>query len=142
MMSLRWIHESPAYWDASKARIVGGAPPGVFDSRYRALTEGRIVSDDWWRVEDEGRVVGYGWLDVVWGDAEILLAVAPDAHGRGVGAFILDRLDDEARTRGLGYLYNLVRTTHPHAAEVTRWLEKHGFQPEEDGRLLRAVKRA
>jgi N-acetylglutamate synthase-like GNAT family acetyltransferase len=141
-MSLRWIHESPAHWDAGKARIVGGAPPGTFDSRYRTLPEGALVSDDWWRVEDEGQVVGYGWLDVVWGDAEILLAVAPDAHHRGVGEFILERLDGEARARGLRYLYNMVRPTHPRALEVSRWLEKHGFHPEEDGRLVRAVKRA
>jgi ribosomal protein S18 acetylase RimI-like enzyme len=140
-MSLRWIHESLARWDAGKARIVGGAAPGTFDSRYRTFTEATLVADDWWRVEDEGRVVGYGWLDVVWGDAEILLAVAPDAQGRGVGAFILDRLEDEARARGLGYLYNLVRPTNPRALEVSRWLEKHGFHPESDGRHLRAVKR-
>jgi ribosomal protein S18 acetylase RimI-like enzyme len=140
-MSRRWIHESPARWDASKARIVAGAPPGIFDSRYAAFAEGTLVPDDWWRVEDEGRVVGHGWLDVVWGDAEILLAVAPDAQRRGVGAFILDRLEDEARTRGLGYLYNVVRPTNPRALEVSRWLEKHGFRPEGDGRLVRALKR-
>lgn len=140
-MSLTWIRESPAYWDADKARIVGEAPAGIFDTRLRALAAGQLVPGEWWRVERDGKVVGYGWLDVVWGDAEILLATAQDAERRGVGAFILEHLDAEARARGLGYLYNIVRPTHPRAADVARWLEKHGFCAAEDGRLLRAVRR-
>jgi N-acetylglutamate synthase-like GNAT family acetyltransferase len=138
-MSLRWIQESPGRWDADKARIVGGAPAGVFDSRFRACREGDLLPAEWWRVEDDGKTVGYGWLDVVWGDAEILLASDPGCVGRGVGSFILEGLEAEARDRGLRYLYNLVRPTHPQAAEVTRWLEKRGFHKNEDGRLSRGV---
>lgn len=140
-MTLRWIRETPAHWDANKARIVGGAPPGIFDTRYKSCKIGELVPGEWWRVEDDGSVVGYGWLDVVWGDAEILLATDPSAQRKGVGAFILDRLDEEARGRGLNYLYNLVRPTHPRAGELTAWLEKRGFSASEDGRLLRGVKR-
>jgi ribosomal protein S18 acetylase RimI-like enzyme len=137
-MTLGWIAErSPVRWDADKRRIVGGAPPGMFDSRYRAAVEGDVVPGDWWRVEDGSRVVGYGWLDVVWGDAEILLATDPDARGRGVGSFILEHLEEEARRRGLNYLYNVVRPTHPQGQELTRWLVKRGFRASEDGRLLR-----
>jgi N-acetylglutamate synthase-like GNAT family acetyltransferase len=141
-MTLRWIRETPAHWDASKARIVGDASPGIFDSRYKSCKEGEIVPGEWWRVDDEGKALGYGWLDVVWGDAEILLAADPEAQKRGIGTFILARLDEEARTRGLNYLYNMVRPTHPRAAEVTAWLERRGFQGSEDGRLLRGVKRS
>jgi len=140
-MTLRWIRETPAHWDGDKARIIGGAPPGIFDTRFKSCRAGDLVSGEWWRVDDEGRTVGYGWLDVVWGDAEILLATDPEAAGRGVGTFILDRLDEEARSRGLRYLYNLVRPTHPRAAALTAWLEKRGFTGSEDGRLLRAATR-
>lgn len=138
-MSLIWIHESPARWDEGKARIIGGAPPGVFDTRYRDARPGQTVPCEWWRVELGGQTVGYGWLDVMWGDAEILLATDPGARRQGVGAFILDRLEDEVRTRGVHYLYNIVRPTHPRAADVTRWLVERGFQAAEDGRLLRRV---
>ena len=142
-MTLRWIHESPARWDEDKGRIVGEAPPGIFDSRYKDAKVGALVPGEWWRVvDDDGRVVGYGWLDIVWGDAEILLATDPAAQRRGVGSFILDHLDAEGRTHGVSYLYNMVRPTHPHAAAVIRWLEKHGFRAEEDGRLLRGVEKA
>jgi ribosomal protein S18 acetylase RimI-like enzyme len=139
IMSLRWIRESPGRWDADKARIVGMAPKGVFDTRFAACKDGDLLPAEWWRVEHDGKVVGYGWLDVVWGDAEILLATGADAGGRGVGTFILEQLESEARERGLRYLYNIVRPTHPRAAEVTRWLQKRGFRATEDGRLLRAV---
>jgi len=138
-VSLRWIRDNPARWDVHKAKIVGGAPVGVFDTRYRACREGDLIPCEWWRVERDGEVVGFGWLDVVWGDAEILLATDPEAAGSGVGGFILEQLEAEASSRGLRYLYNVVRPTHPRAAEVTRWLEKRGFHASEDGRLTRGV---
>jgi ribosomal protein S18 acetylase RimI-like enzyme len=167
-MGLSWIRENPARWDGDKARIVGGTEMGIFDPRYRECTEGDLVPAEWWRVEedvqgspqaravhpggvravgaggprikqDRSRVVGYGWLDVSWGDAEVLIAIDPEHRGRGVGTFVLDRLEEEARQRGLNYLYNVVRGTHPRAAEVRAWLSKRRFAPSEDGRLLRAV---
>ncbi len=137
--SLRFIHESPARWDAGKARIVGDAPAGIFDTRYAKLTADALVPGEWWRVEDEGRVVGYGWLEVSWGDGEILLAVDPAERGHGVGEFILRNLNDQARARGLNYLTNVVRPTHPETETLTRWLERRGFGPARDGRHVRAV---
>ena len=79
-MSDRWIHENPAYWDDAKADIVGAVDPGVFDLGERAI--GDVVPGEWWRLERDGKVVAYGWMDVNWGDAEILLAVAPGARGK------------------------------------------------------------
>ncbi|NCQ61540.1 MAG: GNAT family N-acetyltransferase [Myxococcales bacterium] len=135
----RFIHENPARWDAGKARIVGDAPAGIFDTRYSMLTPGSLVPGEWWRVESDGRTLGYGWLEASWGDAEILLAVDPDERGKGAGEFILRNLNEQARERGLNYLTNVVRPTHPDAAAVTRWLEARGFGPARDGRHVRAV---
>ena len=73
---------------------------------------------------------------------EILLAVAPDARGAGLGTYILDRLEDEARTRGLNYLYNVVRPTHPDREAVSRWLAARHFRPSDEGHLKRAVAHA
>ena len=56
-----------------------------------------------------------------------------------MGSFVLARLEDEGRTRGLNYLYDVVRPTHPSAKEVVAWLEKRGFKVSEDGSLLRVV---
>ena len=54
---------------------------------------------------------------------------------------LLPELEREATARGLNYLYNLVRSTHPRASEVTAWLAKRGFHASEDGRLLRRTTR-
>ena len=135
-MSLRWIHENPARWDDGKAAIVGGADEGTFDlSKYEDLD---VLPGEWWRVEDDGTVVGYGWMDYTWGEGEMLLAVHPDRKRTGVGTFILDRIEDAARARNLRYLYNVVRDSHPDSAGVTRWLEARRFRPDR-GRLVRKV---
>lgn len=140
-MSLDWIRENPARWDADKARVVGGARAGVFDERYRALSLGALVPGEWWRLERDGKVIAFGWLDTVFGDAEILLMVDPAVRAEGVGTFVLDRLEDEARALGLNYIYNIVRPTHPSGAELSAWLEKRGFTKQDDGRLVRAAAR-
>lgn len=136
---LQWIHETIAHWDADKARIVGGAEPNSLPEDIADHEEGDVLPDDWWRVEHEGRCVGYGRMDVTWGDAEVLLVVEPEAQHRGVGSFILEHLEREARARGLNYLYNVVRPDHPAQAEITGWLRHRNFSQTEDGRLARAV---
>jgi GNAT superfamily N-acetyltransferase len=115
---------------------------GTFAGDFRHLRDGTVAPGEWWRVEDEsGRVVAYGWMDVVWGDAEILLAVDPPARGHGVGTFVLERLQLEAARRGLHCLCNVVSPDHPRKVEVTRWLELRGYSATADGRLLRTVVR-
>jgi len=134
-MSLSWEHENPAHWDHDKARIVGAAPEGIFKGPEYKLEQ--LVPGDWWRVSDaEGAVVGYGWMDIVWGDGEILLSVAPGAQKHGVGAYILDRLTEEASARGLRYIYNTVRPTHPDREAVTAWLKQQGFVADSSGERL------
>jgi N-acetylglutamate synthase-like GNAT family acetyltransferase len=133
-MALSWIREPLAIWDADKQRIVGGAP-SVF--AVSASAPGAVLPGDWWRVEDNGRTVGYGWMDYSWGDAEVLLAVEPDTQSRGVGTFILDRLDEEAGVRGLNYLYNVIPAKHPDPAGLKRWLLQRGFAGAKDGNLFK-----
>jgi ribosomal protein S18 acetylase RimI-like enzyme len=140
--NLQWVEEKASKWDDDKQRIIGGAPSGVFDVRFSRCGAGDLLPGDWWRVERDGATVGYGWLDVVWGDAEILLAVADAARGEGVGSFIMDKLEAEARSRGLNYCYNSVRPTHPDREAVTAWLEKRGFTANEDGSLFRSLTHA
>jgi ribosomal protein S18 acetylase RimI-like enzyme len=139
---LVWIHETDPRFCEDKARVLGGAPKGAFDSRLLTAPPGALLPGAWWRVERDGRVVGYGWLDASWGDAEILLAVDPMEQGAGVGSFILDHLEHEARAMGLRYLTNIVRPSHPDGQTVAAWLGRRGFRASDDGRLLRAAARA
>jgi N-acetylglutamate synthase-like GNAT family acetyltransferase len=134
---LAWVKDDDPRWDADRERVFASVPDGVF--RAEARTAGERLSSDWWRVEDGDRVIGYGWLDDVWGDAEILLAVEEGSRGTGAGAFALARLEKEAADRGLNYVLNVVRDTHPDREAVRDWLVAHGFTDAEDGRLRKRV---
>ena len=136
-MALKWIFENPARWDKHKARVIGSAPPGVFD--FAHYGQGDLLPGDWWRVDQDGRAVGYGWMDATFGDAEVLVVVDAGAKEHGVGTFIMDRLEDEARMRGQNHLYNVIPPAHPDPEHLRAWLEKRGFRPSQDGAVLRRV---
>src|SRR3954449_6609795 len=134
---LRWVPGEAPRGDAARRRVFAAGPEGVFGTQARR--PGEPLSSDWWRVERDGRVVGYGWLDDVWGDAEILLAVDAAERGSGVGSFVMAHLEREAAARGLNYVVNVVRDSHPERAAVTAWLQGRGFAAAEDGRLRKRV---
>ena len=138
-MALVWFREDTPVWDAAKRSILEGAPAGALELPH--LRVGDLVPGEWFRVEDDGTTVGYGWMDCTWGDAEITLAVDPRRRGEGVGAFIVRQLEKEASSRGVNYLYNAVRPAHPDRIRVTRWLERNGFEPSGDGLHKRRVPR-
>lgn len=137
-MKLEWIPESNPRWDADKQRIVGGSPAGTF--ALGPFAAGDSVPGTWWRAAGDGKTVGYGWMDQTWNGAEVLLAVDASARRAGVGTYILDRLEHEAASRGLNYMFNVVRPTHPQREAVTAWLESRGFHGSE-GELRRRVRK-
>jgi N-acetylglutamate synthase-like GNAT family acetyltransferase len=136
-VALRWVREDDPTWDADKERVFSTVPDGVFPALPRS--PGERLASDWWHVERAERVVAYGWLDDVWGDAEILLAVEEPARGSGAGRFALQRLEQEAAVRGLNYVVNVVREGHPDRERVQAWFLAHGFRGTEDGRLRKHV---
>lgn len=134
-MTLSWVREEQPRWDQDKQRVVGSAPEGVFTFDY---AEGDLLPGEWWVVSTEDdTVVGYGWLDSMWGDAEILLAVDPAAQHHGVGGFILEQLEREAGRRGLNYVYNVVRPTHPERERLHDWLAIRGYRGDDADAALR-----
>lgn len=139
-MTFTWSHENPPQWDAAKKRQIAAAAPGSLGvDKLSRFKEGDLIPGDWWRVEADGELVGYGWMDSTWGDAEILLVVDPAHQGKGVGTFILGKLEEEARSRGFFYLYNVIPKNHPDAEGVTAWLGKRSFAAYADGSLRRSV---
>ena len=136
-MALKWSAEPAARWDADKQRILGASPDGVF--RFGELADGALVPGDWWRVEDDaGQVVAYGWMDVTWGWAPMLLAVDPTTRGQGVGSFVVEQLAAEASRKGLHYVFNVIPDAHPDPEALAAWLGRRGFEPAQtDARTLR-----
>jgi GNAT superfamily N-acetyltransferase len=134
---LQWIREDAPCWDADKQRLFGEAELAA--TALNPPAPGAPVADEWWHVSDAaGVIVGYGWLDSEWGDAEVTFLVAPDRRGEGVGEFIIDHLEAEAAARGLNYIYNVVPATSPNPEWVTAWLVGQGFVAG-DGDLRRRV---
>jgi GNAT superfamily N-acetyltransferase len=135
---LQWIREDAPRWDADKRRLFGEAELAA--TALNPPAAGAPVADEWWHVADAaGVIVGYGWLDSEWGDAEVTFLVAPGRRGERVGEFIIDHLEAEAAARGLNYIYNVVPVTSPNPEWVTAWLVGHGFVAG-DGDLRRRVR--
>ncbi len=136
--TLQWVREDNPRWDADKDRLFGDVDLASVGLSRPAV--GVAVADEWWQATDAaGVVVGYGWLDSEWGDAEITFMVAPAYRGAGVGDFIVGNLEREAGERGLNYIYNRVPASHPDAGWMTGWLAGHGFVDAGSGELRRRV---
>ena len=134
-----WLRETPAQWDAAKAGVLGALSPDLFG--LGAPADGDALADEWWRVEQDGEVLGYGRLDDMWGDAEILMLVAAERQDSGVGTFILEQLQREATSRHVNYIYNVVPRRHPDPEKITGWLIARGFEPSDVGELRKRVPR-
>jgi len=82
---------------------------------YGAVPEFRVAIDD-------GRLVGFGALHVIWADlGEVrTLAVHDEWRGRGVGHHLLEALEEDAREYGLTRLFCLT-------FEV-EFFARHGFE--------------
>jgi GNAT superfamily N-acetyltransferase len=135
---LAWSKENRPRWDADKDRLFSDADLDAVGWPERP-TVGDAIADEWWAVRDGDTVLGYGWLDSEWGDAQITFFVPAAHRGAGVGGFVVDRLADEARERGLSVIYNVVPDAHPDRAGVTAWLEARGFADAGEGELRKQV---
>jgi GNAT superfamily N-acetyltransferase len=137
VMTLTWTKENSPRWDAGKQQLFG--PAELAAVGMPAPAPEAPVANEWWRVTEGDALAGYGWLDSEWGDARITFVVAPGQRGRGVGRFILERLEDEAAARGLNYIYNVVPDTHPDGMWIRNWLSMNGFHEASRGQLRRQV---
>jgi GNAT superfamily N-acetyltransferase len=126
---------NPARYDDAKRAFFSALPPGA----VHVQPAGDLLPGRWWRLDDDqGHTVAYGWMDVTWGDAQILLAVHPDHQREGHGAVVLDHLADEAHKAGLSYLFNTIPADHPAPDAARAFLTANGFVASGlDGTLLR-----
>lgn len=138
-MELQWIKENSPRWDVSKAGVFGAAEPSVLG--LGSPSDGDVLADEWWRAEVDGTTVGFGRLDSVWGDAEILVAVDSDRRRGGLGREVLGMLERSAADEGLNYLYNKVSPEHPDREGVIAWLHANGFAETADGDYRKRIER-
>lgn len=136
-MDLTWTPDSSPRWDAHRRRVVG-AWPASFPELTKAH-DGAPLPGRWWAAERDGVPVGFGWMDVTWGDAEVWVAVSPEARREGIGSFIMDHLVQEARRQGLRYVYNRIPPKHAEPSKLVSWLERRSFGLSGDGLFKRLV---
>jgi GNAT superfamily N-acetyltransferase len=95
-----------------------------------------IANDHVWVAEEDGRVLGFAVLVEQDDHLQLdVLAVAPDAQGRGIGNLLLQLTDDEARRLG----HAEVRLfTNAAMTENIAYYPRHGYvethRGEQDGR--------
>lgn len=96
----------------------------------------------------EAGVIGYAVLWCILEQAELAnMALTPRFRRRGLGGFLLSRVLDKARARGVENVFLEVRVSNEHAL---RLYERYGFvdvglrrgyyeSPREDARVMRAT---
>jgi ribosomal-protein-alanine N-acetyltransferase len=76
--------------------------------------------------EDGGKVIGFSLYRTISDDAELLLlAVAPDSQGQGIGRDLLGYFIEDAKKNGAARIHLEVRDGNP----AIRLYEAAGFQP-------------
>jgi [ribosomal protein S18]-alanine N-acetyltransferase len=72
--------------------------------------------------EDDGKIVGYAGLLAAGGQGDVLTIAVATAHwGQGIGTALLDRLLDEATSRGSTEVFLEVRADNARAQRLYRW---------------------
>lgn len=115
----------PVPYDDDKKAFFSALQDGV----VRLNPAGNYLPGTWWRLTAGDTTLGYGWMDVTWGDAQIMLAVSPEARRGGHGKTILDHLEHEAHEAGLAYMFNTIPGDHPDPEGVRVFLTGNGFEP-------------
>ncbi|MDQ6642162.1 MAG: GNAT family N-acetyltransferase [Actinomycetota bacterium] len=129
--------------DLTAAVYVGGGYIPSGDAYVERLADGpgRANDAELWVATDEGRMLGCvtfcpegsPWRELAApGEGEFrMLAVSPDARGRGVGAALVGRCIERARELGLG---SLVLSTMEPMTSAHRLYGRFGFRriPEHD----------
>ncbi|GEM_PF-5388488 len=126
-----WIKEDKAIWNENKARIIG-SNIGSFFLDFPVQSD--ILPGEWFNLTDEnGEIVGYGWINVSEGDAEISVAIDGKYQGRGYGSQIIDNLYREVESLGFEEIIVVVRQENPNASDVVKWAYKNGYVAEWPG---------
>lgn len=98
----------------------------AFDPRFgeawssQQLAGALAVPDTWAeRLDEDGSCLGFALVRRIFDEAELMLvAVAPEARGRGLGRRLLDAALSGARLRGAGTLFLEVRDGNIAAASL------------------------
>jgi GNAT superfamily N-acetyltransferase len=113
-------------WDESKKNIIGSNP--------NAFNLGNVendakLQDDWWAlINDEGEVLGYGWIKYENNEAELSVSVHSKFQNKGFGSRILINLEQEAIKQGSNKLIAVIQESNSIGKDVITWLYNNKYQ--------------
>lgn len=135
-----WIKEEKPLWDRNKIKIIG-SNIGCFV--ISDIQEGDKLEGKWFKLTDKyGQIVGYGWIDIIGGEAEISVAVDKKYKGNGYGTQIINNLYTEIKKLGFDEVIAVVREENSNAEDVIRWVYKNGYIAEWPGLGNLTIERA
>ncbi|MFE4354013.1 GNAT family N-acetyltransferase [Peribacillus butanolivorans] len=118
---MKLIKEENPIWDIEKENIVGKVEGGTFN--LDNLEVGTQLHQEWWKlIDDNDRVLGFGWINYENGDFEISLAVHKDYQGSGSGSIIIEGLESIAKEKGFNKTVAIVKKTNPNSLKMIKWL--------------------
>ncbi|WP_158231574.1 GNAT family N-acetyltransferase [Sporosarcina sp. P18a] len=121
--------EVHSIWDTEKENIFAEIAEGTFEDLSN-LELGTPLYQEWWKLIDEnGRILGYGWVSYRNDDFEISLVVDTKHQGVGLGSFIMDKLEAIAVEKGFNEIVAIVKNTNPNSEVMIKWLFKKGYVP-------------
>lgn len=98
----------------------------VESSLMMSSTHYRLAGEDGDIPGENDAACGFAMVKAAPGEEELLLiATLPEMRGRGVGGCLIERLSEDARTRGAEKLFLEMRENNPAASLYSR----HGFVP-------------
>jgi mycothiol synthase len=102
-----------------------GLTPRIAEADVRAWWIRTDLEDDSWLLEENGRAVAGGWMEVHNGVAFGGSGVRPGSKGRGLGAWLLAAQEQRARDLNARILHQHTLAADPGAAEL---MESHGYR--------------
>jgi mycothiol synthase len=95
-----------------------GHNPSLAEQDVRSWWLRTNLEKDSWLLEEDGEALGGGWLDRLDDFAFAGGAVRPAAMGRGLGAWLVDRAEDHARSLGLPLLRQVTMAADQPACDL------------------------
>ncbi|GAA0337262.1 hypothetical protein GCM10008967_29430 [Bacillus carboniphilus] len=103
------IKEEHSIWDTEKEIIFAEVADGTFDN-LNNLELGLQLNQEWWKLIDENeKVLGFGWVNYENDDFEISLVVDTNHQGEGLGSFIIEKLEAIALEKGFNKIVAIVK---------------------------------
>ena len=130
---LHLIKEDNPIWNLEKNRIFTSIDQGTFEYNLKELGLGIALEHEWWKLVENKKVLGFGWINYTNDDFEISFVVYDDYTGKGLGSFIINELEKLGESKGYRKILAIVKETNPNSEKIIEYLYRKGYSFYIDG---------